>query len=97
MLSKDKEALMLENASRNSKIIRYSSDIATINSKVILEQNLFSFLLEGNKSVQYAVTEVTITPNQFFLLSAGNCLMSEKISAPSSKYRSILFFSIVKY
>jgi AraC-like DNA-binding protein len=53
---------------------------------------LFSFLLEGNKSVQYAGRKVTIDPNQFFLLSAGNCLMSEKISAPNGQYRSILFF-----
>jgi AraC-like DNA-binding protein len=77
---------------RKSVIVRYNSDIATTNSKVTLVQNLFSFLLEGNKSVQYAGTKVTINTNQFFLLSAGNCLMSEKIAAPGGQYRSILFF-----
>lgn len=92
MLSEDKQISTLQNTSRNSNIIRYNSDVATVNSKIILEQNLFSFLLEGNKSVQYAGTQVTINPNQFFLLSAGNCLMSEKISTPNGKYRSILFF-----
>ena len=92
MLSEDKQTLTLQNTRKNINIIRYNSDVATINSKIILEQNLFSFLLEGNKSVQYAGTKVTINPNQFFLLSAGNCLMSEKISTPNGQYKSILFF-----
>jgi AraC-like DNA-binding protein len=92
MSSEDKQTPTLQNTRRNSNIIRYNSDVATINSKIILEQNLFSFLLEGNKSVQYAGTKVTINPNQFFLLSAGNCLMSEKVSTPNGQYRSILFF-----
>ena len=92
MLSEDKQISTLQNTSRNSNIIRYNSDVATVNSKITLEQNLFSFLLEGNKSVQYAGTQVTINPNQFFLLSAGNCLMSEKIATPNGQYRSILFF-----
>jgi AraC-like DNA-binding protein len=82
----------LENTKRKLSVIRYNSVIATTNSKVQLEQNLFSFLLEGNKSVEYAGKKETISPNQFFLLSAGNCLMSEKIAAPSGRYRSILFF-----
>jgi AraC-like DNA-binding protein len=82
----------LESTKRKSSIIRYNSDIATTNSKVQLEQNLFSFLLEGNKSVEYAGKKETISPDHFFLLSAGNCLMSEKIAAPGGRYRSILFF-----
>ena len=77
---------------KTSDIIRYNSDLNTINSKITLDQNLFSFLLEGSKSVQYAEKKVTINPNQFFLLSAGNCLMSEKTSTSNGKYRSILFF-----
>jgi AraC-like DNA-binding protein len=92
MLPTDKPTQTLQNAKRRLNVIRYNSDIATINSMIKLEQNLFSFLLEGNKSVQYAGTKVTISPNQFFLLSAGNCLMSEKIAAPGGQYRSILFF-----
>jgi hypothetical protein len=72
--------------------MRHRSDMGTINSRIVLEQNLFSFLLEGRKRVQYAGTDVTINPNQFMLLSAGNCLMSEKIAAPGGCYDSILFF-----
>jgi len=71
-------------------IFSYHSDVVTINSRVELRQNLFSFLLEGNKSVSYAEAQVKIDPNQFLLLSSGNCLMSEKIAATGGRYRSIL-------
>lgn len=92
MLPTDNPSPTLLDPKRKLNIIRYNSDVATINSRIKLEQNLFSFLLEGNKSVQYAGTKVTINPNQFFLLSAGNCLMSEKIATSGGQYRSILFF-----
>ena len=73
-------------------IIRYNSDVVSINNRIKLRQNLFSFLLEGQKIVQYAGTQVKIDPGQFLLLSSGNCLMSEKIAATDGRYRSILFF-----
>ncbi|SEW39026.1 AraC-type DNA-binding protein [Chitinophaga sp. YR573] len=73
-------------------IIQYNSDVESINARIKLQQNLFSFLLEGQKSVQYAGTQAKINPNQFLLLSSGNCLMSEKIAATNGRYRSILFF-----
>lgn len=73
-------------------IIRYNSDVVSINSRIKLRQNLFSFLLEGQKSVQYAEAKIKINPGQFLLLSSGNCLMSEKIASPNGSYRSILFF-----
>lgn len=92
MLPTEKHPPILQHRKRQLNIIRYNSEVATINSRIQLEQNLFSFLLEGNKSVQYAGTKVTISPDQFFLLSAGNCLMSEKIATPGGQYRSILFF-----
>ena len=82
----------LQNTKKTTKIIQYNSGTSTISSKIKLDQHLFSFLLEGNKSVQYAGAKVTINPSQFFLLSAGNCLMSEKICTPNGQYRSILFF-----
>ena len=72
--------------------MRHRSDMGTTNSRIVLEQNLFSFLLEGHKRVQYVGADVTINPNQFILLSAGNCLMSEKIAAQGGRYDSILFF-----
>jgi AraC-like DNA-binding protein len=77
--------------SREVSIMQYNSSVATGNSKITLQQNMFSFLLEGAKTVQYAGKRVSIKPHQFLLLTAGNCLMSEKIAAPGGLYRSILF------
>lgn len=82
----------MQNTKEKLIIMRHRSDMGTTNSRIVLEQNLFSFLLEGRKRVQYAGTDVTINPDQFMLLSAGNCLMSEKIAAPGGCYDSILLF-----
>jgi AraC family transcriptional regulator, exoenzyme S synthesis regulatory protein ExsA len=76
----------------NTSILYYNVDNTKINSRIELQQNLFSFLLEGNKSVHFADTKVQIDPSQFLLLSCGNCLMSEKIASEGGRYRSILFF-----
>jgi len=73
-------------------IISYNSEVVSSNTRIKLRQNLFSFLLEGQKSVQYAEKQIKIDPNQFLLLSAGNCLMSEKIANAGGSYRSILIF-----
>jgi AraC-like DNA-binding protein len=88
----DDKTALTPSYTRKVSIVRYDSIVATTNSKIELKQHLFSFLLEGSKSVQYAETKVSIDPDQFLLLSAGNCLMSEKTAAPSGCYRSILFF-----
>jgi len=79
------------NIERKVSIMQYNSDLAMSNSKITLHQNLFSFLLEGSKTVQYAGKKVSINPNQFLLLTAGNCLVSEKIATLGGLYRSILF------
>lgn len=73
-------------------IFRYVSQAASIKNRITLQQNLFSFLLEGEKTVYYAGTTVKIKPGQFLLLSAGNCLMSEKTAAEAGSYKSILIF-----
>ncbi|MEZ2445855.1 helix-turn-helix domain-containing protein [Chitinophaga sp. RCC_12] len=82
-----------QNTMEQVAVMLYNPDVANINGKIELRQNLFSFLLEGQKSVQYAGSQVTINPDQFLLLSSGNCLMSEKIAAPGGRYRSILLFA----
>ena len=71
-------------------IFRYQAEGTSIKTRITLQQNLFSFLLEGEKAVYYAGTTISIIPGQFLLLAAGNCLMSEKIVAPNGNYRSIL-------
>ncbi|MCW3466667.1 helix-turn-helix transcriptional regulator [Chitinophaga nivalis] len=73
-------------------LLRYCTKTPAPRAKIMLQQNLFSFLLAGEKTVHYAGTQVTIKPHQFVLLAAGNCLMSEKTVAGNTDYRSILFF-----
>lgn len=58
----------------------------------MLQQNLISFLLNGEKTVHYAGTQVTVAPHQFVMLAAGNCIMSEKVAAKNADYHSILIF-----
>lgn len=71
-------------------IFSYNSGMASSKNRIALPQNLFSFLLQGEKIVHYAASTAEIKPGQFLLLSAGNCLMSEKIAAESGTYKSIL-------
>ena len=92
IISADLHAAGTQNVIDPVSIMGYNSDVTSVNSRIKLRQNLFSFLLEGQKSVQYAETQVKINPNQFLLLSSGNCLMSGKIPASGGHYRSILFF-----
>ncbi|CAN5228889.1 AraC family transcriptional regulator [soil metagenome] len=71
-------------------IFHYASQAGSIKNQITLRQNLFSFLLEGEKTVYYAGTSVQIKPGQFLLLSAGNCLMSEKTAGKAGRYQSLL-------
>jgi len=71
-------------------ILPYDTNSTRLKNRIELKQNLFSFLLAGEKTVYYAGTSVTIRPNQFILLSAGNCLMSEKVATDDRGYKSLL-------
>ncbi|WP_343672014.1 AraC family transcriptional regulator [Chitinophaga sp.] len=71
-------------------ILRYRTKTPAPRAKIMLEQNMFTFLLDGEKTVHFAGTQVTVQPHQFVLLAAGNCLMSEKIAAENADYHSIL-------
>jgi AraC-like DNA-binding protein len=73
-------------------ILRYRTNTPAVKARIMLQQNLFSFLLDGEKTVHFAGTQVTVKPHQFVMLAAGNCLMSEKVAAKNADYHSILFF-----
>ena len=73
-------------------MLRHRTNVPAVRSKITLQQNLFTFLLDGEKTVHFAGTQVTVKPHQFILLAAGNCLMSEKIAAENAAYHSILLF-----
>lgn len=91
----DEHALSFNTAKRDDgsiSILRYRTDKPTARAKIMLQQHLLSFLLEGEKTVHFAGTQVTVKPHQFVMLAAGNCLMSEKAAAENADYHSILLF-----
>jgi AraC family transcriptional regulator, exoenzyme S synthesis regulatory protein ExsA len=73
-------------------ILNYESAVASIKNKFVLTHHLFNFLLEGEKTVYYAGGKAVVDSARFLFLSAGNCLMSEKVAGPAGKFKSILLF-----
>ncbi|MDR0196225.1 MAG: AraC family transcriptional regulator [Myroides sp.] len=69
----------------------YNSSHEILKQQVILNQNTFSFLVEGTKEVIFDNSCKTIDQSQFILMKAGHCLMTEKLSTVEN-YRSILLF-----
>ena len=59
---------------------------------VSLQQNTFSFLLEGSKEVFADKSSVAIENSNFLLMKMGHCLMTEKLPNAKDHYRSMLFF-----
>lgn len=59
---------------------------------VSLQQNTFSFLIEGSKEVYADKTSISIEKSNFLLMKMGHCLMTEKLPNAIDSYRSILFF-----
>lgn len=59
--------------------------------KTTMKNNIFSFLLEGSKDIYYGKEYEKVGSHQFVMITAGQCLMTEKTSA-SDLYRSVLLF-----
>jgi len=76
----------------NISILRYRTNKPAARAKIMLQQNLLTFLIAGEKTVHFAGTQVTVQPHQFVMLAAGNCLMSEKMATKKGDYHSILLF-----
>jgi len=71
-------------------IFRLRTNKPAARTKIVLEQNLFTFLLAGEKTVHLAGTQITAQPHQFLLSTAGNCLVSAKVAAKNAPYHSLL-------
>lgn len=72
-------------------IYTYTSELAISRNKVVLEQNVISFLVEGYKEVNFAGSAVNIDDQQALIMLQGNCLMSERVP-DASPYKSVLLF-----
>jgi AraC-like DNA-binding protein len=70
---------------------RYSATQPGSKTRVSVNKNLFSFLLEGEKIVHLPGETIRIGAGEFLLIAGGNCLMTEKLSN-TGEYRSLLFY-----
>ncbi|OMQ07871.1 AraC family transcriptional regulator [[Flexibacter] sp. ATCC 35103] len=82
--------LNLEN-SQHVQVFDYTSSKGISKQKIILNQNIFSFLIEGTKEVIFDNSALAIDDSKFLVMKSGNCLMTEKLSNVSN-YRSVLLF-----
>lgn len=82
--------LNIEN-SQSVQIFDYCSSKEILKQQIILNQNIFSFLLEGNKEVVFDNSTLAIDNSNFLIMKSGHCLMTEKLS-DNRNYRSVLLF-----
>ena len=73
------------------QIFDYSSSKEIVKQQIILNQNTFSFLMEGNKEVVFDNSTLSIDNAKFLIMKSGHCLMTEKL-ADTQNYRSLLLF-----
>lgn len=73
------------------QIFDYCSSKEITKQQIILNQNTFSFLLEGNKEVVFDNSTLSIDNSKFLIMKSGHCLMTEKLSN-TQNYRSVLLF-----
>lgn len=84
---------MPEGHNNGVRIIKYDSQANEIvRSKIILQNHLFSLLIEGKKAVHTPQNNLQIDERQFLLLTAGHYLMTEKTTSPQGGYQSVLLF-----
>ncbi len=75
----------------NLQVFYYDFETIMNRSKIVLEQYVISFLLQGYKEVNFADAVVKIDNTKALMLAPGSCLMTEK-RIGSEDYKSILFF-----
>lgn len=78
----------------NSQLVQvfdYKSSKEIAKQQIILNQNIFSFLIEGAKEVIFDDSALSIDNSRFLVMKSGNCLMTEKLS-DGSNYRSVVLF-----
>jgi AraC family transcriptional regulator, exoenzyme S synthesis regulatory protein ExsA len=84
------EELNLKNT-QAVQVFEYTSSKEIAKQQIILNQNVFSFLVEGNKEVHFDNSAVAIDNSKFLIMKSGHCLMTERLST-NQNYKSILLF-----
>lgn len=85
--------IVLPNATDSEiSLVLYETDMDTIKSKINFTQNVFSFLIDGQKEIYNSQNPNYLSGNEFALITTPNCLMTEKKANPSRLYKSVLLF-----
>jgi len=74
------------------RIINHITKSDVIRNKIVLQNYLFSLLVEGTKGVHTAHNSITIDNERFLLFLSGNYLMTEKIASSDGRFQSVLIF-----
>lgn len=80
-----------ERSHHRVSVFDYHSKASCLKSRITLNKNIFSFLLEGSKAIHAGKEYESIDNRKFLMISAGNCLMTEKIALDNG-YRSVLLY-----
>ncbi len=80
-----------QNSAASLQLYDYKTDSATYNTKLNLNQNVFSFLMAGTKQLISHNTTTSIANNNFILIKSGQCIITQALS-DNDYYRSMLFF-----
>lgn len=72
-------------------ICNYAPELLMQRSKIVLDQNVISFLMEGHKEVSYSGGTTKIDAQKVLLMTQGNCLTTEQ-AQDKVRYRCILLF-----
>jgi len=82
---------LVSNEKADLQVVYYDFDKLMNRSKVVLEQYVISFLLEGHKELNFAGSTIQIDNSKALIVTMGNCLVTEKDHG-SHNYKSILLF-----
>ena len=71
-------------------IFNYEVANSSNKNKINMSKHVLSFLMEGQKEVNFSNKSVSINTNQSLLIASGNFLMTEHIG--NAYFRCLLFF-----
>ena len=89
LFSKDENFFSTNDQEVGIKFYNHSENVFKVN--VLLDQNLFVFVLEGEKVLYHATKKFALKAFEGAFLRKGNYLMSEH-AGPKKHYKAILFF-----
>lgn len=73
------------------QVYDYQSFQKITKQQIVLNQNTFSFLIEGTKEVFFDNSALAIDNTRFLIMTSGHCLMTENLSNIKN-YRSVVMF-----